>query len=348
MLLGVGQLRQLALELADKVHRQLERQQVGIGEIAVVVRFFLGAHGARLALAGVEQPRLLVDLAAGFEDVDLPARLDLDRLADEADGVDVLDLAARAELGAGLPDRDVDVGAQVALLHVGVGGAEIAQDGAQLGHVRLRLLGGAHVGTRHDLHQRDARAVEVDVGIVGVLVVDRLAGVLLQMQALDADLHRLAVDVDLDLALADDRLLVLADLIALRQVGVEVVLAVEHASEVDRRLEAEPGAHGLRDALGVDHRQHAGHRRVDQRDMAVGLGAELGGSAGEQLGARSDLRVHLEADDDLPLASGALDQVLGVGGLAEAGLRAVSCMGVLLRAPSLSQGALRGKPCWLV
>ena len=63
-----------------------------------------------------------------------------------------------------------------------------------------------------------------------MLVVDRLAGVLLQVQPLDADVQRLAVDVDLDLALADDRLLVLADLIALRQVGIEVVLAVEHAA----------------------------------------------------------------------------------------------------------------------
>jgi hypothetical protein len=39
----------------------------------------------------------------------------------------------------------------------------------------------------------------------------------------------IAVDVDLDFALADNRVLVLRDLIALRQVGIEIVLAVEHA-----------------------------------------------------------------------------------------------------------------------
>ena len=89
---------------------------------------------------------------------------------------------------AGLAHRDVDVGAQVALLHVAVAGAEIAQDGAQLGHVGLGLLGRAHVGLGHDLHQRHARAVEIDEGEFGVLVVDRLAGVLLQVQPLDADL----------------------------------------------------------------------------------------------------------------------------------------------------------------
>jgi hypothetical protein len=65
-----------------------------------------------------------------------------------------------------------------------------------------------------------------------MLVVDRLAGILLQMQALDADSTSSNWPSPspsmVDLALADDRLLVLADLIALRQIGIEVVLAVEH------------------------------------------------------------------------------------------------------------------------
>ena len=62
-----------------------------------------------------------------------------------------------------------------------------------------------------------------------MLVVQRLAGVLLEVQPLDADRHGLAVgQVDDDLALADDRRLVLADLVALRQVGIEIVLPVEH------------------------------------------------------------------------------------------------------------------------
>ena len=118
-----------------------------------------------------------------------------------------------------------------------------------------------------------------------------------------------AVDVDLDLALADDGLLVLRDLIALRQVGIEVVLAVEHRHEVDLGLQAEPGAHGLGDAGLVDHRQHAGHGRIDQRDVAVGRAAECRRGAREQLGLGGDLGVHLQADDDLPVAGGALDEV---------------------------------------
>ena len=65
-----------------------------------------------------------------------------------------------------------------------------------------------------------------------MLVVHRLAGVLLEMQALDADCERAAVEeIDRHLALADDRLLVLRDLIALRKIRVEVVLAVEDAAD---------------------------------------------------------------------------------------------------------------------
>jgi predicted nucleic acid-binding protein len=68
----------------------------------------------------------------------------------------------------------------------------------------------------------------------------------------------------------------LRNLVALRQVRIEIVLAVEDRAVVDLRLEAKPGAHRLLDALLVDHRQHAGHGRIDQRDIGVGLAAEFG------------------------------------------------------------------------
>ena len=104
----------------------------------------------------IEQPRLLDDRPAVLQDLDLAARLVLDGLADEADRIDVLDLAARAERRARLPHRDVDVGAQRPLLHIAVAGAEIAHDGAELGEIGLGLIGRAKVRLRHDLHQRNA------------------------------------------------------------------------------------------------------------------------------------------------------------------------------------------------
>ena len=117
-----------------------------------------------------------------------------------------------------------------------------------------------------------------------MLVVQALACVLLQMQPLDADDHALAAqEIDDDLALAHDRALILADLIALRQIGIEIVLAVEHRAQIDLRLQPEPGADRLRDALLVDHGKHAGHGGIDQAHMVVRLAAKFGRGAGEQL-----------------------------------------------------------------
>src|SRR5215212_2233322 len=300
-------------EVVDVVLAELQGQQVGVGEVAVVVRLLLGAHRARLALARIEQPRLLVDPAAVFQNADLPARFVFDRLADEADRVDVLDLAARAERLAGAADGHVHVGAKAALLHVAVASAEVAQNRAQLRDIRLRLLGRAQVGPRHDLHERDAGPVEVHEAHRGMQVVDRLAGVLLQMQALDADPDGLALgQIDRHLALADDRAFVLANLVALRQVGIEIVLPVEHALQVDPRLQPQPGADGLSHAFLVDDRQHARHGGVHERDVAVRLAPESGRRARKQLGLARHLGMDLHADDNLPIPERALDELLGV------------------------------------
>ncbi len=205
-------------------------------------------------------------------------------------------------------DRDVHVGAQVAVLHVAVAGAEIAQDLAQLDDVGGSFLGAPDIGTGDDFHQRHAGAVEIDEGHVGVHVVDRLAGVLFEVDALDAHPARHArPHVDDHLALADDRVVELRNLVALRQVGVEVILAVEGGDQIDLGLQTQPGAHRLLDAIVVDHRQHPRHRRVDEGDVGVGLGAEGGRGAREQLGVGRDLGMHLHADHQFPIFLGSGD-----------------------------------------
>ena len=69
-----------AFSSVDIGFAELQRQQIGIREIAVVVRLFLGAHRAGLALVRIEQPGFLVDRAAVLEDFDLAPRLVFDRL----------------------------------------------------------------------------------------------------------------------------------------------------------------------------------------------------------------------------------------------------------------------------
>ena len=139
--LGVGELGQAWRGIRSrKASLKLEREQVRIGEIAIIVRVLLGAQRARLALVGVEQAGFLDHVAAILDQVDLAARLMLDHRHDEADRIDVLGLGAGAELTARLADADVDVGAHRALLHIAVAAADIAENRAELADVGACFL----------------------------------------------------------------------------------------------------------------------------------------------------------------------------------------------------------------
>ena len=117
-----------------------------------------------------------------------------------------------------------------------------------------------------------------------------LAGVLFEVGALDADARAVgqveeAVDVE--------RLVVLADLVRLRHVGIEVVLAVERA-RLDRAVQGQADAHRQLDRLPVEHRQRAGQAERDRIDVGVRLVAEAVRRSREQLRRRRQLDVHLE------------------------------------------------------
>ena len=114
---------------------------------------------------------------------------------------------------------------------------------------------------------------------------DRLARILLQMQPLDPDNKGGAiVTLDLDLTLANDRVLELTDLIALRQVGIEIVLAVKPRPQIDLGIKTEASPHSLLDTVAIDHGQHAGHGRINQRDLLIRPCAKADRRAAEQLG----------------------------------------------------------------
>ena len=70
-----------------------------------------------------------------------------------------------------------------------------------------------------------------------------LAGILLHVCALDVDGEFLATGkLNLDLTIERDRLVELADLVVLREVGIEVVLAREPTGRSDAAAEGQPEA----------------------------------------------------------------------------------------------------------
>ena len=189
-----GQHRQAGPHLLDPLGRRLERHQVGLEEVAVVVGVFLVAQRVRAAVALVPVTGLLADRLAGFEHQDLALRLVLDRATHRTHRVDVLDLAAGTEFGARPAHADVGVDAHRTLLHLGVGGTDRQQDRPHLVDVLAGLLGRTDVGATDDLDQRHARPVEIDQRVGGTVHtpfattdMGRLAGVLLHVSALDTD-----------------------------------------------------------------------------------------------------------------------------------------------------------------
>src|SRR5699024_9026627 len=200
-----GQLGQARADLLDPFAARRDGHQIRLGEVAVVLG--VGLRPARGGAAGVlvEVAGLLDDLLPGVEQARPAGDLVAHRALDGAGGVDVLRLGAGAERRLGvLAQGDVDVGADVAALHPRLGDVEGAEDVTQRAHVGGGDLGGAPLGVRDrpgdDLHQRDAGAVVVHLGVgravdapgraadVGVL-----PGVLLHVGALDLDAHDLPV-----------------------------------------------------------------------------------------------------------------------------------------------------------
>jgi hypothetical protein len=284
------------------------RAEVGLREVAVVVGLLLGAPRRQRARARVEVERLLPQLLPALPDRDLPLDLGLDAPGDVVEGVHVLELAARAQLArAGRADRDVGVDAQRALLHLGVRDAELDDRLPQELEHALRLLGGVDVRRGHDLDERRAAAVEVDERVrrpadapAAAADVERLGRVLLEVRTHDPDHMLLLANRYEHLAIYARRHIVLGDLIALWQVGVEVVLAGEDGTGRDLAAEREPELQRPFDRLPVRHGEGAREAEADRAGLGVLGRAEPGRAAAEHLRARLELDVDLEADDGLP------------------------------------------------
>ena len=115
--------------------------------------------------------------------------------------------------------------------------------------------------------------------------------------------------INLDLAFADNWVVELADLIALRKIRVEIILAVKTRPVVDFRLQAEARAYRLFNALLVDDRQHAWHRRINERNIAVRVRAKLGRSTRKELRFGRNLRMDFEAHHKFPVSGVAFQRI---------------------------------------
>ena len=181
---GLGQLGQGSLDVGEEGGVGGERRQVGLGEVAVVVRALLGPHALGLVPVLVPEPGLLGHRAAALEDLLLAGDLEGDGPAHELRGVEVLHLDLGPEPGTLGVHRHVGVAAQRPFLHVPVAYAEPAHQAAQLLEEYLGLFADLEIGLGDDLQERRARPVVIEQRHVAR--VDHLARVLLEVHLADA------------------------------------------------------------------------------------------------------------------------------------------------------------------
>ena len=146
-----------------------------------------------------------------------------------------------------------------------------------------------------------------------------LTGVLLHVRARDSDPSLGPVDLDVEVPLDAQRQVVLRDLIVLRHVGIEVVLAVEQGMRRDPAIERQADQHQVLDRAPVRHRQGSRLTETYRACLRIRLCAERGGAVAEHLRARGELDVNLEPYDGLVRA-----HVVTHNGGADTGPRACS------------------------
>src|ERR1019366_5095440 len=136
---------------------------------------------------------------------------------------------------------------------------------------------------------------------VGKAIVETLAGVFFQVHARYADSLGADRALDFDVAMFGQRLVVLRNLVALGQVGIEIVLAREDRRLVDLAVERRGGQPGKLNRPLVQHRQRARQTQTHRADIGVRRIAKLGRAAAEALGAGQQLDVDFQPDDRLVL-----------------------------------------------
>jgi hypothetical protein len=86
----------------------------------------------------------------------------------------------------------------------------------------------------------------------------------------DADIPALAVNLDSEMAVEADGHFILGNLVAFHEVGIGIVLAVELGVFGDRAVQSQSGHHGIFYSLLVDNGQDAGHTQADRAYVRIG------------------------------------------------------------------------------
>ena len=126
---------------------------------------------------------------------------------------------------------------------------------------------------------------------------ERLPRIFFEVHSRDSNPIRCAVHAIRETAVGSERLLVLGDLVAFREIWVEVVLAGKDRRALDRAAEGQRRPDRILDRPAVEHRKRPRQTEADWADVGIGRGAEFRATTTKDLRVGQQLRVDFEADD---------------------------------------------------
>ena len=272
------------------------------------MRLLFRAHAISFSFGGIVESGFLRDLAARFDNADLTVDFKIQRLANEAERIHILDFSLRAKLFlSARTHADVGIATQRTFLHIAIADARVEDDFLQPGEVFVRLRGGSDIGFADNFDERDSTAIQVDgctfTGIRKPLV-QALTRVLFEMQSSDADVLSSGCGRNLDLAKLCQGLVVLRNLITLGQIGIKIILAREDRCLINAAAQRHRRQHREIYRLTIQYWQRSGKTKAYRANVSIWWIAKARRARAENFAHRQKLDVHFQADHRLILGAG--------------------------------------------
>mgnify|MGYP007015029526 CR=1 FL=1 len=204
-----------------------DRRKIRIREITVIFRILFRTHRIGVFLIVIPASRLLDDLPALFQQLNLAGAL-----ASIARAIALKEFRFFISVlvpNVSLPTSRTDklTSARIDLPVTYNRMRQILYQQAQAFKVGNNLISTPHIRLRNDLDQRHTASVVINQRAVFPLVVDQLSGIFLHMNFMNTNFLFTGMRVDRDIAVVADREIQLGNLVVLRVVRVKIVFPVK-------------------------------------------------------------------------------------------------------------------------
>jgi len=167
-------------------------------------------------------------------------------------------------------DREVDIDAKLAVFDFSIRDTKAFEELLKLTNDKLGIVRMSGLSSSHDLQQRHSSSIVVDQYLI--VLVDTFCCVLLHLDAFDQNVVLILLKViEEETAIEHDRIVLLRDLVSLRQVSIHVVFPVELDLRQDAPSESERSLDREIEALLVENGEHTWKTKIDEVGVSIGF-----------------------------------------------------------------------------